>query len=248
MSFEEKVVIVTGGSNGIGRQVALEYVRENAKVVIADIDEVNGRELVANLNEGGGEAIFCLTDVRKPEDIAKMVAKTLAEFGKLDILINNAGISVWRSPYEMTVDEWDRIIQTNLRGQFLCAREAAKAMRKTGGGKIVNMASTRAFMSEKHSEAYAATKGGSIALTHALAASFAEDHIQVNSISPGWIETEGYEHLTKRDHAQHFSNRVGKPMDIAKACLYLTQEDNEFINGANLTIDGGMTKKMIYKE
>lgn len=119
-------------------------------------------------------------------------------------------------------------------------------MRKRGGGSIINIASTRAFMSEPNSEAYAASKGGIIALTHALAVSFAPDHIQVNAISPGWIETGDYGQLREIDHLQHPAGRVGRPDDIARACLYLTSEGNDFITGANLVIDGGMTRKMIY--
>ena len=116
------------------------------------------------------------------------------------------------------------------------------------GGAISNMASTRAMMSEPNSESYAASKGGIVALTHALASSFSELNITVNSISPGWIETGDYEALKPSDHSQHLSNRVGKPDDIARACLYLANPDNNFITGTNLTIDGGMTKKMIYEE
>jgi hypothetical protein len=120
-------------------------------------------------------------------------------------------------------------------------------MREHGGGSIVNIASTRAIMSEPASEAYAASKGGIVSLTHSLAASFSPDHIRVNCISPGWIETGDYSLLRETDHNQHFSGRVGKPEDIALACLYLTADGNDFINGINLIIDGGMTRKMIFE-
>ena len=120
--------------------------------------------------------------------------------------------------------------------------------RNKDGGAIVNIASTRAIMSEPHSEAYAATKGGIVALTHALATSFSEDRITVNAISPGWIETGDYSKLSKADHEQHLSQRVGKPEDIARACLYLTAKENDFVTGINLVVDGGMTRKMIYVE
>lgn len=116
------------------------------------------------------------------------------------------------------------------------------------GGAIINLASTRAIMSEPDSESYAATKGGIVALTHALAASFSKENITVNSISPGWIETGDYEALSDKDHKQHFSNRVGKPEDIGRACLYLTASENDFVTGVNLIVDGGMTRKMIYEE
>jgi len=176
--------------------------------------------------------------------------KTAIEtFGKLDILINNAGIFKSISPYDISMEEWDNVIHTNLRSVFLCSREAAKYMRlNIYGGSIVSMASTRAFMSEPHTESYAATKGGIISLTHALASSFSPDQIKVNCISPGWIETGDYLQLRDIDHDQHISRRVGKPEDIAKACFYLTDERNDFITGTNITVDGGMTKKMIYVE
>jgi NAD(P)-dependent dehydrogenase (short-subunit alcohol dehydrogenase family) len=145
------------------------------------------------------------------------------------------------------LEDWDDVINTNLRSTFFCSKEAAKIMRKnSAGGFIVNIASTRASMSEPGSEAYAATKGGIVALTHALAASFSEERIKVNSISPGWIETKDYENLRKVDHDQHLSKRVGTPADIAKACFYLTDPENDFITGSNIVVDGGMTRKMIY--
>jgi NAD(P)-dependent dehydrogenase (short-subunit alcohol dehydrogenase family) len=141
------------------------------------------------------------------------------------------------------------MIQTNLKSVFLCSREAARYMRENQeGGAIVNIASTRALMSEPNSEGYAATKGGIVAITHALASSLSDDMITVNAISPGWIHTGDYSQLTDIDHKQHFSKRVGKPDDIARACLYLTAKENNFVTGINLVVDGGMTKKMIYEE
>lgn len=246
MKFRDKVVIVTGAGKGIGRCIAEAYSREGARVIIAEKDQVNGKEAEKSIVASGGTAVFVQTDVSKAEDISNAV-RTVAElYGTIDILVNNAGISRWESPYEISVETWDEIINTNLRGIFLCSREAARVMREHGGGSIVNISSTRAFMSEKDSEPYAASKGGIVALTHAMAASFSPDHIQVNCISPGWIETGDYSKLREEDHAQHLSGRVGKPDDIANACLYLTAEGNNFINGANITIDGGMTRKMIY--
>jgi hypothetical protein len=179
--------------------------------------------------------------------VVKLIEKTEERYGRLDILINNAGFGCWKSPYDLTVEEWDSVINTNLRGTFLCSREAAKIMRKSGGGSIVNIASTRAIMSEPDSESYAASKGGILALTHALAVSLGPDRIRVNAISPGWIETGDYEKLREIDHLQHPAGRVGKPEDIARACLFLTADENSFITGINLVIDGGMTRKMIYE-
>jgi len=241
--FTGKTVVITGAAQGIGRSIALMYASQHANIVLADMNPLGNQ--VAD--EIGKQAIFVQTDVRKPDQIIKLMEKAVEHSGKIDILINNAGKFAPVSPYEATVDEWDDIINTNLRSVFLCSREAAKYM-KGNGGRIVSIASTRAFMSESNTEAYAATKGGIIALTHALARSLGSDGINVNCISPGWIETGDYNALSELDHAQHLARRVGKPKDIAQACLYLTHPLNDFITGQNVTIDGGMTKKMIYEE
>jgi NAD(P)-dependent dehydrogenase (short-subunit alcohol dehydrogenase family) len=249
MDFTNKVVIVTGGANGIGRGVATAYAVKGAKVVVADIDLKAGNLAADEIRSRGGEVLFEKTDVRKQEDIIRLMKVTKSTFGKIDILINNAGKGVFKSPYEITVEEWDDVIQINLRSVFLCSREAAKYMRDNeDGGAIVNIASTRALMSEPNSEVYAASKGGIVAVTHALAASLSEDRITVNAISPGWIHNGDESQLTALDHNQHLSKRVGKPSDIARACLYLTNHENDFVTGINLVVDGGMTRKMIYEE
>ena len=249
MGFLNKTVIVTGAGNGIGKGVALLYGEKGANVVVADIDEKAGSQTAKAINEQGGIALFVPTDVRQEKDLVRLMETAHCTFGRIDILINNAGKVLFKTPYELTVDEWDDVINTNLRSIFIGSREAAKYMRQNmDGGSIVNIASTRAIMSEPNSESYAATKGGIVAITHALAASFSQDRITVNAISPGWIETGDYDKLTKTDHEQHLSRRVGKPDDIARACLYLTAEENDFVTGINLIVDGGMTRKMIYEE
>ncbi|MEK5442831.1 MULTISPECIES: glucose 1-dehydrogenase [unclassified Fredinandcohnia] len=242
-----RVVIVTGAANGIGRGIANSYANNGDKVILADIDVEAGTKQTLELQEQGKEAMFIKTDVRIEQDIKNLINQTYQTYGKIDILINNAGKGLFKSPFDVTVEEWDDVIHTNLRSVFLCSREAARYM-KQFGGSIVNIASTRALMSEAHSEGYAATKGGIVAITHALAASFSEYQITVNAISPGWIETGNYEELRKEDHDQHFSKRVGTPTDIANACLYLTDSKNNFVTGINLVVDGGMTRKMIYEE
>lgn len=235
---------MTGAASGIGRGVAEAYAKEGYKVVLADLDEGKGQAVASQLDQ----ALFVKTDVRSEEDVKQLVSETYNRFGRLDVLINVAGISVFKDVLEMTVDEWNDVLHTNLRSVFLCSREAAKVMKSNGGGSIINIASTRATMSEPDSEAYAASKGGILGLTHALAASLAKYHITVNAISPGWIETVDYESLRPIDHAQHFSGRVGTPADIARACLYLSHPDNNFVNGIELIVDGGMTRKMVYDE
>ncbi|MFJ8259161.1 SDR family NAD(P)-dependent oxidoreductase [Peribacillus asahii] len=249
MDFSNKTVVITGAGNGIGKGVALSYAEKGANVVLADIDETAGIQTVTRIKEQGGEALFVQTDVRMEADIIRLMEAVNQTYGQIDILINNAGKALFRSPYDLSIEEWDDVIHTNLRSVFLGSREAAKYMRHNkDGGSIVNIASTRAVMSEPNSESYAATKGGIVAITHALAASLGEDRITVNAISPGWIETGDYAKLSQIDHEQHLSKRVGKPDDIARACLYLTAKENDFVTGINLVVDGGMTRKMIYEE
>jgi NAD(P)-dependent dehydrogenase (short-subunit alcohol dehydrogenase family) len=245
--MEATVVVVTGAGRGIGRCVARSYARKGARVVVAERDEESGRETADLIEEGGGTARFVHTDVGIPDQIVRLMDETSRAFGGVDVLVNNAGFGRGASPYELSVRDWDEVIAVNLRGTFLCAREAARSMRQRGGGSIINIASTRALMSEPNSEAYAASKGGIVALTHALAASLSADRIRVNCISPGWIETGDYAALGARDHEQHLSRRVGRPEDIARACLFLSDAGNDFITGANLVVDGGMTRKMIYE-
>ncbi|MFJ7950191.1 SDR family NAD(P)-dependent oxidoreductase [Lysinibacillus sp. NPDC096418] len=247
--FHDSVVVITGGAQGIGRGVALAYAKSGAKVVIADIDLAKGKQLESELQAMGCSRLFIQTDVSKEQDIVSLMQQTVNHFGTINILINNAGTFQYTSPYDLSMEDWNHVIQTNLSSVFFCSREAAKIMRDNeNGGSIVSMASTRAFMSEPFTEAYATTKGGIVALTHALARSLGPDRITVNCISPGWIETGDYEGLLTIDHAQHLSGRVGKPADIAQACLYFTNPDNNFVTGTNLTIDGGMTKKMMYED
>ncbi|WP_145947850.1 SDR family NAD(P)-dependent oxidoreductase [Paenibacillus sp. Y412MC10] len=248
MSFEGKVVVVTGAAQGIGEGVARAFARHGALVVLGDQHEEKGAAAAASIRQDGGQAVFCPCDVRSEADIKRLLQTALDEYGRLDVVINNAGVSRWKSPYDLTVDEWDDVLNTNVRSCFLATREAARIMKEKGNhGSVVNMASTRSLMSEPNSEAYAASKGAIVALTHAMAVSLGPDGVRVNCISPGWIETGDYSALRDEDHSQHPAGRVGKPDDIARACLYLADPDNSFVTGTHLVVDGGMTRKMIYE-
>lgn len=243
----QRIVVVTGGANGIGRGVSKAFSEAGDYVVIADMEDAS--PVVEEIEAAGHEASFIKTDVRDPQAVLHLFKTVEKTWDRVDILINNAGVSRFTPFDELTVEAWDDVIQTNLRGNMLCAQAASKLMKKKSiHGSIVNIASTRATMSEPNSEAYAATKGGILGLTHALAASLSEARITVNAISPGWIENRHYDRLRPIDHEQHFSKRVGKPEDIARACLYLTDPQNDFVTGINLVVDGGMTRKMIYEE
>jgi NAD(P)-dependent dehydrogenase (short-subunit alcohol dehydrogenase family) len=168
------------------------------------------------------------------------------QFGQLHILVNNAGISQFSPVEQLSVDNWDSILNVNLRGPFLCSQAAAPLMKQAGFGSIINISSTRALMSEPGNEAYAASKGGLLSLTHALANSLGPA-IRVNAICPGWIHVSDAP-IRPEDHDQHPVGRVGKPDDIAHACVFLASEESSFMTGQRLVIDGGMTIKMIYEE
>ncbi len=242
----KKRVFVTGAACGIGRAIVEAFTTGNDQVAFCDMNEAAGRELA----EQTGARFFPI-DVRRKENLEACIRTLFAEWGDLDVIINNVGVGGFAPITEMTVEAFDDILATNLRPVFITARLLAIHRKEQGitnrYGRIVNLSSTRYLMSEPGSEGYAASKGGIYALTHALALSLSEYYITVNSIAPGWIENYHYDTLTERDHEQHPSRRVGMPEDIARMCVFLCREENNFINGENITIDGGMTKKMIYE-
>jgi NAD(P)-dependent dehydrogenase (short-subunit alcohol dehydrogenase family) len=249
-----KVLAITGGAQGIGRATALLFARAGYGVSIVDPDAEAGREALELLRASGARALFERADIAQAEAVAGWVARTIAELGCPDVLINNAGISRNAPFLELAADDFDRVIGINLRGTFLCSQAVARGMVQRGqGGAIINISSTRAFMSESGTEAYTASKGGIVALTHGMAISLGPHGIRVNCVSPGWIETRDWQYgpraqtpeHTEQDRLQHPVGRVGVPDDIAQACLLLA-ESAGFMTGQNITIDGGMTVKMIY--
>lgn len=256
-----KVVAITGGGSGIGRGIAWYFAQLGYDVSITDADRQAGKEALEVMREAGAKAIFVPGDISKPADVNRWLKATKAKLGIPDVLVNNAGIMIRKPVLQLSVAEFDKVIAVNLRGTFLCAQAAAKMMaarrdsNKGQGGAIINIASTRAFMSEPGTEGYTASKGGIVALTHGMAISLAEHRIRVNCISPGWIETADWQkaskaktpHHSKADKEQHPVGRVGVPGDVAKACRFLA-EDADFMTGQNIVVDGGMTVKMIYAE
>ncbi|ANU27728.1 SDR family NAD(P)-dependent oxidoreductase [Planococcus versutus] len=233
--FANKTIIVTGASHGIGNSIATHFAAKGARVIGLDIHPVKIDQV---------EYRKC--DVGSFSEVITTFKKIHDDYGAIHALINNAGISTFNSIWDVDENEWDQVLNTNLKSVFICSREAARYMTEDIRS-IINMTSTRAFMSEPNTETYSASKGGIFALTHSLAATFHDQEIRVNSIAPGWIHTGNAEELRDIDHQQHWSKRVGNPSDIARACLFLSNPDNSFITGECLTIDGGMTKKMIYE-
>lgn len=256
MAFLGKVVVVTGSGQGIGQCMALEYAKEGASVIIAEIDEEAGLETKAMIEEVHGECLFVQTDVGDEASVLHMVSEAVERYGKIDILINNAAVQTGGDNDHLltrSVEAFERVMRVNVTGAYICTKHCIRYMPE--GSSILNIVSTRALMSEPHTEPYSASKGALLALTHSLASSLAH-RIRVNAISPGWIDVSDWKKkkdrkfvaLTEKDHEQHLAGRVGVPEDIAKAALYLTGEHAGFITGSHLVIDGGMTVKMIYTE
>lgn len=252
MNPSERVALVTGGAKGIGRGIVQHLAAEGWKVVFCDLDDATGKQLET---AGSGKLKFVRADVAKEGDVKRVLKQVLAWGGRLDALINNAGIAHPETGpiEELSLEHWQRRIDVNLTGPFLVTKHAVRHLREARGA-IVNMASTRALQSEPETEAYAATKGGIVALTHALAISLGPE-VRVNCISPGWIDTrahqgkpEGVLPLSQSDHRQHPVGRVGVPEDIASLVDYLISPKAGFITGQNFVADGGMVRKMIYQE
>jgi NAD(P)-dependent dehydrogenase (short-subunit alcohol dehydrogenase family) len=226
----QKTALVTGGARGIGAAIAELLAARGYDVAVAD------------LAPGSFFSVKC--DVSREASVRSCVRAVLRRFGRLDALVNNAGIADPASgPLEkLALAQWNRRLGTNLTGAFLMAKHCLPHLRRRAGG-IVNIASTRALQSEPDTEAYAAAKGGLVALTHALAMS-AGPAVRVNCVSPGWIAHRAT--LSRKDHAQHPVGRAGLPGDIAALVAYLLSEEAGFITGQNFVVDGGMTRKMIY--
>ncbi|MBB5348946.1 SDR family oxidoreductase [Desulfoprunum benzoelyticum] len=247
------IAVVTGGGQGIGRGIAARLVSDGMHVVIFDKD----REAIEEIGTEFASAVTPLAgDVSKESEVSDLMQTVSTAFGRLDILVNNAGIATPNAPAieTLTLDQWDQVIAANLTGTFLCCKHAVPLLRKVRG-TIVNIASTRALQSEANTEAYSASKGGIVALTHALAVSLGPE-IRVNCISPGWIAVDNWQKrsrwakplLTVQDHTQHPVGRVGTPEDIAALVSFLVSTGAGFITGQNYIVDGGMTRKMIYGE
>lgn len=243
MTAPRPAALVTGAANGIGRAIAKRLLDDGWAITVFDLPKSGLARAFAREEN----ALTLEGDVADAAAVEKAVNRTVKTFGRLDGLVSNAGIMTRKPLRTLTLDEWRRVIDVNLTAAFLFARAAEKPLRRAKGA-IVLIASTRALMSEANTESYSASKGGLVALAHALAISLAPD-VRVNCISPGWIATEKYGALRKKDHDQHAAGRVGKPVDIAEIAAYLLDgKRSGFVTGANIVADGGMTRKMIYEE
>lgn len=248
MKLKNKVAIITGGGSGIGRATARLMAQEGASIVVADLDAEAGSETAQQIKVDGGKAITVVTDVTNANQVEALVQKTVAEFGTLDIMHNNAGISGGRHFVADTSDDyWERVIKVNLTGVFLGSKYAIRQMLKQDGGVIINTASTFGLVGLPGNAAYSAAKGGVIQLTRSAALEYAPNKIRVNCVCAGWVSTpfnqDMDEKLVRWSLRETPLGRWGEPEEVARAVLYLASEESSFVTGSILTVDGGWTAK-----
>lgn len=245
-----KVALITGGGTGIGRGIALAFAREGAKVAVVGrrIEKLEG--VAKEIDAAGGEALAVPCDVSRAADVASAINKVVAKFGKLNVLVNNAGVLSVSTIEEIAEDEWNRLIDANLKGPFLMCRAALPEFRKTGGGAIVNVSSVLGLVAMKKRAAYCASKGGVTLLTKAIAIDHGHENIRANCICPSIVETDLVAELfntpegekVKRDRLATIPlGRFGKPADIAELAVFLASEESSWLTGAAIPVDGGLT-------
>jgi len=249
VKLANKVAIVTGGSRGIGRSIAQVFAREGATVVIVNRTPDAGKAIAEEITNSGGNAVSIPTDVSKIKEVERMVHAVIERYKQINILCNNAGIGLLQSVVDTTEEEWDRVIDINLKGVFLCCKYVIPGMIKNHGGYIINIGSTACYIGSPNDAAYCASKGGLLMLTKQTALDYASYNIHINCICPGFITTWELEHyLNQHDdpearrkeiEALHPIGRLGTPEDIAHAALYLASDESSFVTGASLVVDGG---------
>ncbi len=252
MKLRDKVALITGAGSGIGRATAILFAKEGAKVSVVDLDNERGVDTVQLIKDQGGNAIFIRADVSQIEDARRMVEITVNTWNRLDILFNNAGISVVGTVETLTEEEWDRVMGVNLKSVFLGSKFAIPHMRRQGGGCIINMASANGIRPYTNRDAYSASKGAIISLTKGMALGFVKDNIRVNCLCPGTVETAILNGVASKLYpdmetarqafiARQPMGRMGKPEEIAHAALYIASDEAAFMTGSALVIDGGMS-------
>ena len=245
MDLKNKVAIITGSRRGIGKAIALALAKAGANVVVSDINLDDCNKVVEEIKAINGNALAVKADVSNPEDVSQMINLTTEKFGKVDILVNNAGIYMQKSLTDVTEQDFDRTLDINLKGVFLCSKAVVPEMIKQGKGKIINITSIAGQVGFANSSAYCASKGAIINITRELALELAQYKINVNAIGPGVIETDMTKDLledkaTKETLLANIPlSRIGKPEDIANAALFLASDNSDYITGITLFVDGG---------
>ena len=242
----DKVAIVTGGNGGIGLGMARGLARAGASIVIAGRDETKSNTAVCEIEQIGAKAIAISVDVTDKAAVATMVETTLKQLGRLDILINNAGMSVRQPAHVISLDDWETVIDTNLNSAFICTKAVYPAMKQAGGGKIINIGSMMSIFGAGFAPAYAASKGGIVQFTKSIAVSWAADNIQANAILPGWIDTaltvkarEQVPGLNENVLARTPAKRWGTGDDLAGTAVFLSSSASDFVTGIAIPVDGG---------
>ncbi|MCX5715946.1 MAG: 3-oxoacyl-[acyl-carrier-protein] reductase [Candidatus Omnitrophica bacterium] len=242
--LKDKVALITGGARGIGWSIAELFAAEGARIVISDVNEVLLKEAEGRLKSAGAEGIGIKSDVTNPDQVEEMVKKTVDKFGKINILVNNAGITRDGLLMRMSEADWDAVLSVNLKGAFLCSRAASKVMIKQRYGKIINIASIVGIRGNAGQANYAASKGGLIALTKTLAKELGSRNVLVNAIAPGFIRTDMTDKLSEDSQKAILSriplNRFGEAADVAKTALFLPGAESDYVTGAVLQVDGGI--------
>jgi len=241
-----KVAIVTGGNGGIGLGMAQGLADAGADIAVVGRNETKSNAAVAELKARGVRAISVAADVTDKAAVAAMVERTVSELGRIDVLVNNAGINIRKPPHALALDEWDSVIRTNLTSAFLCSQAVYGAMKETGGGKIINIGSMMSIFGASFAPAYAASKGGIVQFTRSCACAWAADNIQVNAVLPGWIDTdltrrarEQIDGLHDRVLARTPAARWGASADFAGIAVFLASAASDFVTGTAIPVDGG---------
>jgi len=251
MKLAGKVSIITGAGSGIGQASALEFAAEGAKVVVADYVPQGGHETVDQIRSAGGDAIFVETDVSKADDVQKMIQATLEAYGRIDVLFNNAAVTIPASVVEASEEVWDKTMDIDLKGVFLPSKYAIPHMIAGGGGSVINTASMCGLVASPNQAPYSAAKGGVIALTRQMAIDYALHGIRVNGIAPSEVRTPMFlgfinqtpdpEKTMERLMARIPMGRVAEPKELARVAVFLASDDSSYITGVTLPVDGGLT-------